>query len=171
MKYLKPIFEKYKSTLTEEEANELEKDVNSFVSDRLAYLLDEGFEVTTIVVYDSNNNGHYSVRVAITQQSKVINPFSFSTNKFYNWFEVKDYFITFFNELVQTFEIDRPEKNSKVPSIKKSDIQIITDRYMLRLNIKDLMNDFDNSLENIKIEGIRFEICDYKGGENGKIIS
>ena len=81
--------------------------------------------------------------------------------KCFYWNDVKMYFPNFLRELTECYEVDRPERDSKVPSIKKSDILFITPAYGIRFTIKELLKDQDTSLT-FKIQTIRLEIKDRK---------
>ena len=140
MKYLR-LFENVNSY---EEAESLEAEVYEFVSNRLAYLIDEGFQIDTLIIERDN---YYAVRVAISELNM----------KCFYWNDVKMYFPNFLRELIEYYELDRPERDSKVPSIKKSDILFITPAYGIRFTIKELLKDQDTSLT-FKIQTIRLEI-------------
>ena len=147
MKYLR-LFESVNSY---EEAESLEAEVYEFVSNRLAYLIDEGFQIDTLIIERDN---YYAVRVAISELNM----------KCFYWNDVKMYFPNFLRELTEYYEVDRPERDSKVPSIKKSDILFITPAYgiykifyNIRFTIKELLKEQDTSLT-FKIQTIRLEI-------------
>lgn len=149
MKYLR-LFESVNSY---EEAESLEAEVYEFVSNRLAYLIDEGFQIDTLIIERDN---YYAVRVAISE----------SNMKFFYWDDVKMYFPNFLRELTEYYEVDRPERDSKVPSIKKSDILFITNGFAIKHNINELLIDIDTlpdfSSKITKLKTIRLEVKDRK---------
>ncbi len=147
MKYLR-LFEDSNNIGSYEEAESLEAEVYEFTNSRLAYLIDEGFRIDTLIIERDN---YYAVRVAISEVDM----------KTFYWSDIKMYFPNFLRELNEYYEVDRPEKSSKVPSLKKSDILFITPAHGIRFTIKELLKDQDTSLT-FKIQTIRLEIKNRK---------
>jgi hypothetical protein len=144
MKYLR-LFEESNNIASYEEAESLEAEVYEFANNRLAYLIDEGFRIDTLIIERDN---YYVVRVAISEVDM----------KTFYWNDIKMYFPNFLRELNEYYEVDRPEKSSKVPSIKKSNILFISYGRSIRFSIKELLEYQDNTSYRIKLETIRLEI-------------
>jgi hypothetical protein len=140
MKYLKPFNESIEN---------LQQELKDFCETSLAYLLDEGFDIS-VTLKDNvkfTDKQHLLVTLGLEgQETKQPNPW-----ERYYWDDVKDYYIPFIQMLVRRYELlDYPA----------GDFAFNTERGIFYTPLEYIINDKVSQLFDCRIWGINIKVVD-----------